>query len=704
MQVEMGFSRFRDLVRSHAMWQSGFRGVVAGEVNSAEVIGDVGSCFLTFFERADRVGWHTRLGVGRYTACSLRMSGVPPVRPGALLVESEASPARPADGAVHFRFPASYALHPVLVARGFMTFRFFELSFRVKRPRSGTENVTRLCFDAQEARTLLSATLLRKEGDHSWLKLEIRAFPTTGITVCEGAVYGTEESALFRISLTPDLRLRASVDGALVLDCAVESSALSMQRVMLSVQSASVVESLTYRLFGPRGPYRPPPVRHGPSGSVDGEIPRLIHQVWLGPKAPSLLIGTWQAYPIFASQSWTHRLWQSEEEVLQALTELQDDLLKDWRQLYDEEPTFAGRSDLIRFALLYAYGGVYIDADSFWLGPPSSLEILLANASFAAAWENRGKLYVAAGVMASMQHGFVVRQVLEMQIQRFQHCRLDWGRGPWDALAAGALTYLVTAGHFLTDSPEVKVLDSDVFYPLRHSTDPWQQLGGYLPKLAEHGAVSIDLGLTSNRYPAGSFAFGSLPETDATPHALLEGLLAEAEGQPQLRLPTFPRKHVLQQTTAGPQQLMVVAHADDEVLFGSALLSEGPSWMVVVVTMPAEDFDNRENELLQALAEFPEVEEVRLLGFPECSKCTPLHPTFYRDLKHLLDRYWSRLVTHGPLGEYGHPQHCELLFALRARGTGPVPLWVFQPRITDSEPPGPRSTALDAYVSQRDVL
>ena len=34
-----------------------------------------------------------------------------------------------------------------------------------------------------------------------------------------------------------------------------------------------------YRLFGPRGPYRPH-VRHGPSGS--GEIPRLIHQARLG--------------------------------------------------------------------------------------------------------------------------------------------------------------------------------------------------------------------------------------------------------------------------------------------------------------------------------------------------------------------------------------------------------------------------------------
>eukprot|EP00439_Symbiodinium_sp_Y106_P069366 s166_g11.t3 len=703
MQVEMGFSRFRDLLRSHAMWRSGFRGVVAGEVNSAEVIGDVGSCFLTFFERADRIGWHTRLGVGRYTACSLRMSGVPPVRPGALLVESEASPARPADGDVHFRFPSSYALHPVLVARGFMTFRFFELSFRVTRPPSGAENATKLRFDAQEAGTLLSAMLSRQEGDRSWLKLEMRAFPTMGITVCEGAVYGTEQSALLRISLTPDLRLRASAGGALVLDCAVESSAVSMQRVMLSAQSTSVVENMTYRLFGPRGPYRPH-VRHGPSGS--GEIPRLIHQVWLGPKAPSLLISTWQAYPLFASESWAHRLWQSDEEVLQALAEFQDDLLKDWRQLYDEDPTFAGRSDLIRFALLYAYGGVYIDADSFWLGPPSSLEILLANASFAAAWENQGKLYVAAGVMASVQHGFVVQQVLEMQIQRFQHCRLDWGRGPWDALAAGALTYLVTAGHFLTDSPEVKVLDSDVFYPLRHSTDPWQKLGGFLPKLAKHGAVSVDLGLTSNRYPDGAFAFGSLPETDATPHALLEGLLADAEGQPQLRLPTFPRKHVLQQTTTGPQQLMVVAHADDEVLFGSTLLSEGPSWMVVVVTMPTEGYDDRENELLQALAEFPQVEEVRLLG--NVGTCYPTRnggiiEAFYHDLKYILDRYWSRLATHGPLGEYGHPQHCELLFALRARGTGPVPLWVFQPRIMDSEPPG-RSAALAAYVSQSEVL
>ena len=32
--------------------------------------------------------------------------------------------------------------------------------------------------------------------------------------------------------------------------------------------------------------------------------------------------------------------------------------------------------------------------------------------------------------------------------------------------------------------------------------------------------------LTATRYPDGAFAFGSLPETDASPHALLEGLLA----------------------------------------------------------------------------------------------------------------------------------------------------------------------------------
>ncbi|CAE7550374.1 unnamed protein product [Symbiodinium natans] len=479
----------------------------------------------------------------------------------------------------------------------------------------------------------------------------------------------------------------------------------------LYVQGASVLQDPMYRLLGPRGPHHPPDP-HGPPPRAVLElsastIPRLIHQVWLGSGAPDLLISTWQAYTLFAPESWVHRLWQSKEEVVQALAEVEDDLLRDWRRLYDQEATLAGSSDLIRWALLYAFGGVYIDADALWLGLPSTLERHLGNASFVAAWENKRSPFVATGVLASSRHGYVARQVLEMQVQRCQHCRLDLGRSPWDVFASGALTQLLVAGDQLKDE-EVKVLDPGIFYPVRHSSDPWQKHGFYLPKLADLGAVSLDLGVTSNRYPSGAFAFGALPDTAATPNATEEGIVADADGQPQTRLPTFPRSHILQPTMGGEKQLMVVAHADDEVLFGSTLLAEGPEWTVVVATMPSEGYDQREAELLQALAEFPLVTEVRLLGYPECSKCVPLHPSLYDDFSRLLDRRWMRLVTHGPLGEYGHPQHRELLLALRSLGTGPVPVWVFQPRILDFTPPAARLAArvaaLDAYASQAAVL
>ena len=47
--------------------------------------------------------------------------------------------------------------------------------------------------------------------------------------------------------------------------------------------------------------------------------------------------------------------------------------------------------------------------------------------------------------------------------------------------------FIDTLQHTKTPLEQVKVLDSDVFYPLRHSTDPWQKLGGFLPKL--HGCI-----------------------------------------------------------------------------------------------------------------------------------------------------------------------------------------------------------------------
>ena len=151
-------------------------------------------------------------------------------------------------------------------------------------------------------------------------------------------------------------------------------------------------------------------------------------------------------------------------------------------------------------------------------------------------------------------------------------------------------------------------------------------------------------------------------------------------------------------------QLMVVSHADDEILFGGNLLEEGPWWLVVVVAMPKDDGEAevRELELQQALAHFPWVLEVRTLGYEECSQCAPLHPEVYEDLKALLAVKWQRVVTHGPMGEYGHPQHRELHLAVKALCSSP--LWVFQPHLNHGPQVSLPWKALEAYASQAHVL
>ena len=50
----------------------------------------------------------------------------------------------------------------------------------------------------------------------------------------------------------------------------------------------------------------------------------------------------------------------------------------------------------------------------------------------------------------------------------------------------------------------IQVLTSTAFYPMPHATDPWARLGDQLPTLTEvPGAVSVDLGMSTNKYPPG---------------------------------------------------------------------------------------------------------------------------------------------------------------------------------------------------------
>lgn len=111
-------------------------------------------------------------------------------------------------------------------------------------------------------------------------------------------------------------------------------------------------------------------------------INKTLHQIWLGNKnkRPVAWMQTWKdKHP-----DWEYKLWTEENIQFEPNKTL----------------SYSGQSDILRYQLLYNYGGVYVDADSECLEP---LDDLLDNEAFC-SWENE---YVTTGLMLGAFMGSV---------------------------------------------------------------------------------------------------------------------------------------------------------------------------------------------------------------------------------------------------------------------------------------------------------
>ena len=95
-------------------------------------------------------------------------------------------------------------------------------------------------------------------------------------------------------------------------------------------------------------------------------IPKIIHQIWIGPnKCPYIWINTFKIDYINKNPEYQYFLW-TEDNI--------DSLFNDfpiYRIVYDLETTYNGKSDILRYLILYIHGGIYIDADSVWINEKS---------------------------------------------------------------------------------------------------------------------------------------------------------------------------------------------------------------------------------------------------------------------------------------------------------------------------------------------
>lgn len=97
--------------------------------------------------------------------------------------------------------------------------------------------------------------------------------------------------------------------------------------------------------------------------SASGQIPKIIHQIWMGSPLPADLrefSRTWQERHL----DWEYRLWTD--------AEIKGFAFKT-RDLFESTSCYGQRSDILRAEILARFGGVYVDLDYNCLGSISEL-------------------------------------------------------------------------------------------------------------------------------------------------------------------------------------------------------------------------------------------------------------------------------------------------------------------------------------------
>ena len=83
-------------------------------------------------------------------------------------------------------------------------------------------------------------------------------------------------------------------------------------------------------------------------------IPKIVHQIWLGPKKPPAVFRESQKSIQELHPDWGYKLWTDADIPRLQLHN---------QQYYDRMQNFGGKADIVRYELLYRFGGLYLDID-----------------------------------------------------------------------------------------------------------------------------------------------------------------------------------------------------------------------------------------------------------------------------------------------------------------------------------------------------
>jgi len=187
------------------------------------------------------------------------------------------------------------------------------------------------------------------------------------------------------------------------------------------------------------------------------KIPRIIHQIWIGNKpAPKKIMEIWKnKHPDFEYIFW------NEEEIINRNLQLE---CQDKINMIKE---INGKADIIRWEILYKYGGVFIDADSICIEPLD--DYFMTKRAFA-SYENEQvrKGLVATGTMGFYPKHPLCRDIINW-INSNDSTQLINSTLAWYSVGPGVLTRFLNNGNY----SDFSVFPSHVFLPVHFEGDPY---------------------------------------------------------------------------------------------------------------------------------------------------------------------------------------------------------------------------------------
>jgi mannosyltransferase OCH1-like enzyme len=194
-------------------------------------------------------------------------------------------------------------------------------------------------------------------------------------------------------------------------------------------------------------------------------IPKTIHIIWVGTHpAPEACIRSWRAM----NPSWNLRLWGN-DDVANDSWQLKH--LLTWAM---SKRKYSAASDLMRYEILFNYGGFYADADSTALRP---LDADLFKTGLVASWES--EIYAPGDVNNAFLAAVPSHPVLKAMIEELDAIKKwprqwQWRRFKFKTMSAGAVSGPALLTKHVRGARDVTILPSSMFSP-EHFAGPSPQ-------------------------------------------------------------------------------------------------------------------------------------------------------------------------------------------------------------------------------------